>query len=198
MTTTIYLIRHGEIINPENTIYSRLPGFHLSERGEKQIENTAEFLLNKNIDEIYASPLERAKESAEIIRKKLAISTIRISEEIIESRTSYQGRRFDELDALQSEIFLKPKSPTDETIEQLAQRMLRFIKYIFHTYPEKHIAAVSHGDPIMALKTLIQYNSYNFTLFKTDHYAQQGEVYEIKSDDQNNFSITSIYKPNIS
>src|SRR5258708_4717920 len=111
MQSTIYLIRHGEVHNPEGIIYGRLPNFGLSEKGKMEVEKTAEFLKNKEIDDIYASPLDRAKQSAEIIQNKLKLSTIQIADEITEVKTSYQGRKFIELDMLQSEVYLKPLDP---------------------------------------------------------------------------------------
>jgi len=195
MQTIIYLIRHGDFTNTDGLIYGRMPGFHLNENGKKQLEKTAQFLQDKSIDEIYASPLERAKESAAIVQKKLGLPAIHISEEIIEIKTSYQGMKFSDLDPLQSEVYLKPLSPSDETIEQLARRMMKFLRYIYQTYPGKRIAAVSHGDPIMALKAEIKHHSYEFLPFKTDEYVQHGEVYEITSDENNKLSIKTVFKP---
>ena len=33
VATTIHLMRHGEVHNPEGVLYGRLPGYRLSERG---------------------------------------------------------------------------------------------------------------------------------------------------------------------
>ena len=30
--TTIHLMRHGEVHNPEGVLYGRLPGYHLSDQ----------------------------------------------------------------------------------------------------------------------------------------------------------------------
>jgi len=195
MTTTIYLIRHGEVNNPHNIIYGRLPGFHLTDVGKKQLEDAAKYLKNKHIDEIYTSPLLRAKESAGIIQKVLGLPIIHISEEILEVKTSYQEMKFSDLDALQSEVYLKPLNPSDETVEQIANRMMKFIRYLIQTYPGKTIAVVSHGDPIMAVKAEIKRHSYEFLPFKTDDYIQHGEIYEITGDKNNNFSIKAVFKP---
>lgn len=39
-----------------------------------------------------------------------------------------------------------------ETIEQLSQRMQKFISQIVKLYKGKNVAVVSHGDPIMIVK----------------------------------------------
>ena len=44
MTTTIYLLRHGEVYNPEGIIYGHLPGYWLNEVGRGQVRTAGEFL----------------------------------------------------------------------------------------------------------------------------------------------------------
>ena len=196
MTTTIFLIRHGEVHNPEGTLYGRLPNFGLSYKGKQQLEKTAEYLKDKKISQIYASPLQRARESAEINRNKLNLPETTITEEILEVRTSYEGGKFTDLDPLQSEVYLKPLHPNDETVEQIATRMQKFINQLIRTNPGKNIAVVSHGDPIVILKTVIQNKELSFNIFKTNDYIRQGEVYQIISDDAN-LSIKSVFTPQV-
>ena len=33
VSTTVHLLRHGEVHNPTGVLYGRLDGYHLSERG---------------------------------------------------------------------------------------------------------------------------------------------------------------------
>ena len=66
-TTTIHFIRHGEVHNPDEIYYGRLPGFYLSARGRLQAEATAQVLREQKLDAIFTSPMERAVETAEII-----------------------------------------------------------------------------------------------------------------------------------
>jgi broad specificity phosphatase PhoE len=194
MQTIIYLIRHGEVNNPQEIIYGRLSNYGLSEKGKLEAQKTAEFLEDKHIDEIYSSPLERATQTAEIIRTKLKLRTIHITDEITEVKTSYQGKKFNDLDKLQSEVYLKPLDPSDETIEQLAHRMEIFIKELLSKHQGKHLLVVSHGDTIMALKAVIKNTPLEFLPFKTDHYIQHAEVYQVTYEG-NNLSIKEIFKP---
>ena len=64
----IYLVRHGE--NPANITKEfscRHVDYSLTAKGVVQAQQTAAFFADKGIDEIYASPLKRAAETAEII-----------------------------------------------------------------------------------------------------------------------------------
>ena len=58
--TTVHLLRHGEVHNPEKVLYGRLPGYRLSERGEAQAKTVAAALADDNITVLLASPLQRA------------------------------------------------------------------------------------------------------------------------------------------
>ncbi|MEV7908248.1 histidine phosphatase family protein, partial [Streptomyces anulatus] len=40
-TTIVHLLRHGEVHNPANILYGRLPGYHLSETGRQMAELVA-------------------------------------------------------------------------------------------------------------------------------------------------------------
>lgn len=198
MQTTIYLVRHGEVNNPDGIIYGRLPHFPMTKRGKEEIEQVAAFLADKNISAIYASPLERTKQTAEIIQKKLGHSEIYYSDQILETRTSYEGGKFNKLDKLQSEVYLKPLDPSDETLEDIAQRMMIFLHGVINKNEGKQVVIVSHGDPIMVLKAKIKHGTkpIDFYTFKTDDYVQHGEVYEITSED-NQLSLKSVFKPTI-
>jgi len=63
----VHLVRHGEVHNPGRIRYGRLLGYHLSERGRQQAQQAAARLEAWPDPVIYASPLERAVETAEII-----------------------------------------------------------------------------------------------------------------------------------
>jgi len=198
MTTTIYLIRHGEANNPEGIIYGRLPKFGLSALGKKEAEEVAEFLKDKDISAIYSSPLERTKQTAEIIQKQLGLKEIHFSEQITEGKTSYEGKKFKSLDKLQSEVYLKPLDPSDETLDEIAQRMMIFLHGVINMNDGKQVVIVSHGDPIMALKAKIKHPSrpLEFLSFKTDNYIQHAEVYAITAED-NQLTLKPAFKPQI-
>jgi probable phosphoglycerate mutase len=68
----LYYVRHGE--NPANLTkeFSCLHiDYGLTEKGILQARQTADYFRDKHIHEIYASPLKRARETAEIIAAAL-------------------------------------------------------------------------------------------------------------------------------
>jgi len=65
---TLYLVRHGENrANLTKEFSHRLIDYPLTPKGVLQAQQTAEFFRDKAIHAIYTSPLQRARQTAEII-----------------------------------------------------------------------------------------------------------------------------------
>ena len=92
-TTTVHLLRHGEVHNPEGVLYGRRDGYHLSDRGQEMARVVAEAIRDRDITHVVSSPLERAQETA---RPLAAARGIEISTDprIIESTNVFEGKRF--------------------------------------------------------------------------------------------------------
>lgn len=150
MKTVIYLVRHGEVFNPKQICYGRLPGFPLSDVGRKQAHALGKHLSDKKLSAIYASPQERAQETASIIASYhtdiQVIPDVRLSE--VNSLT--QGRTIAELAGLWYD-FYKPEYTKlgSETLSDIWKRMQSSIRDIVTRHKGQEIAVVSHGDPIM-------------------------------------------------
>jgi probable phosphomutase (TIGR03848 family) len=75
--TLIYLVRHAENdYLTKGKLAGWIPGVHLNDRGRKQAEAIAEILSRAKPKAIYASPLERAMETAEPLAEQLGKSVI--------------------------------------------------------------------------------------------------------------------------
>ena len=90
--TRIHLIRHGEVYNPDGVLYGRLPGFRLSDKGNRQAQAVADALADRDIVAVIASPLQRAQETAAPIaaRHNLTVDT---DPDLIESANFFEGKR---------------------------------------------------------------------------------------------------------
>ncbi|MGK7923333.1 MAG: histidine phosphatase family protein [Trichodesmium sp.] len=72
MSTRVILVRHGQsTYNIERRIQGRLDASVLTETGQNTARQVGEALKNLKFDAIYASPLQRAKQTAEIIHSYL-------------------------------------------------------------------------------------------------------------------------------
>src|SRR5882757_7035773 len=90
--TTVHVMRHGEVFNPNKILYGRLPDFHLSELGRQMAKAAAEALAGRDVTHVVASPLERAQESAEPIAAEFKLD-IATDIRLIESVNYFEGKR---------------------------------------------------------------------------------------------------------
>ena len=81
---SIIFLRHGQATNnTERVLAGRTPGIPLTEKGIDQAEKAAKFLEDMNISAIYSSPIQRAKNTAEIVGKHNSID-VKIDDRLIE------------------------------------------------------------------------------------------------------------------
>ncbi|MFB9251337.1 histidine phosphatase family protein [Sphaerisporangium melleum] len=89
-STVVHLLRHGEVHNPQNLLYGRLPGYHLSDNGRSMAELVAKAFAGRDIVALYSSPLERAQETAAPIAETLDLP-ITSDARLIEADNIFQG-----------------------------------------------------------------------------------------------------------
>ncbi len=160
--TRIYLIRHADVENPRRLLYGHLPGFPLSERGRAQAVELGLRLRDRAVQRIVHSPLERARETAHLIRDQLPEQVPLIPEpELREAEFSryLQGVPFWQI-PVRRPLWLVHKArrgllPGDEAIDRLGGRLLEVMFRVARDYPADASALVSHADPLQAAWVLI-------------------------------------------
>ena len=90
-TTVVHLLRHGEVHNPDGVLYGRLPGYHLSANGRMMAAAAADYFDGRPIAAIFASPLERAQETAAPVAERLGLEIV-TNDLLIESANVLEGR----------------------------------------------------------------------------------------------------------
>lgn len=90
--TTVHLLRHGEVYNPDKVLYGRLPNFHLSELGRQMADRVGDVLARRDITVITSSPLERAQETAAPLAAHLDL-VVGIDERLVEADNVFEGQR---------------------------------------------------------------------------------------------------------
>jgi broad specificity phosphatase PhoE len=91
--TVVHLLRHGEVDNPDGILYGRLPGYRLSETGQKMAERVAHTVKGRDITHLVSSPLERAQETAQPIGEALGLE-IGTDPRVIEADNAFEGMKF--------------------------------------------------------------------------------------------------------
>ncbi len=87
-------MRHGEVHNPGRVLYGRLPEFRLSGAGRAMAAAAAAHVagLERPVTALYASPLQRTRESAEPFAEAFGLDPV-IDERIIEPTNVFEGKR---------------------------------------------------------------------------------------------------------
>lgn len=142
----IYLTRHGQTDwNVQKKVMGRCDE-PLNETGLKQAEETRDNLMNTKIDIILCSPLQRAKQTAEIINDARNIPII-YDDRLIE-------RDFGEFEGMQTKDFdfdgywdyyKNEKYNQAENIQNFFERIYNFLNDIIEKYQDMNVLIVAHG-----------------------------------------------------
>ena len=156
MTASILLVRHGE--NPANLtrqLSCRFVDFSLTDRGRRQAEALAQHLSAGHegaVEAVFASPLRRARETADIIGEQLGLETT-VLEELRELDCGeLEGRSDVEAWALHDEIDRAWVSgvagatfPGGEDLPTLLERFGAGLRAIVERNPGGRSVAVGHA-----------------------------------------------------
>ena len=157
LTTTVHMLRHGEVHNPEKILYGRLPGYRLSARGEAMAAAAAAALAGRDVTYLVASPLERAQQTAAPIAETLRLP-VDTDERLIESANWFEGKRFGVGDgALKNpSVWPKLRNPFrpswGEPYLDIARRMTAALHDARDRAAGHEAVCVSHQLPIWTLR----------------------------------------------
>ncbi len=149
--TTIWLARHGEAHNPRNMLYGRLPRVGLSAEGARQARALGELLAPRPLHAIYSSPMLRARKTAAVMGTFHPSLHVRVTRDLHEVLTGWDGHPLSDLDAIGWDFYHHRRTPRDERMEDIRDRMRRWVRHVLERYPGQEVAGVSHGDPILIL-----------------------------------------------
>src|SRR5919202_3499467 len=110
--TTIWLARHGEVHNPSNVLYGRMPRVRLTPEGRRQAQALAEFLGPRPLAAVYSSPMLRARRTAAaILERHPALERVRIDSDLQEVRTGWEGEPLAAPEAIGWDFYTNPRHP---------------------------------------------------------------------------------------
>lgn len=171
--TRIYLLRHGQ---SEANISKVLAGHldsKLTDQGRQEAQRRAGSLSGHRIDHFYASDLQRARITAEIIAQQFNKS-VSLSPLLRErSFGEYEGVLFDEylkvfktkleafeaLKTLEEKLSFKFHSDIESEQEVLA-RLTTFFRQVVLQHQGQTVLAVSHGGMIRSLLASLEWASH--------------------------------------
>lgn len=192
---TIYLVRHGE--NRANITHEfsyKLVDYPLTEKGVLQAEQTAAFLRGKQIDEVYASPLKRARQTAEIIAQAQGLP-VTVMEHFREINVgSLEGREpnaenwglHDRIVQDWQDGHHETSFPDGENYNELLQRLRTGLLEVTAQKQGKRIVIVGHGGiftrtmrdicPTVDIRTIISQGNYNCSITQIELTTEDGQI----------------------
>ncbi len=151
-------MRHGATPTTGKTLPGRAPGLHLAEKGRAQAEAVAERIaaMERRPTAVYASPLERTRETAAPIASALGLR-VRTAPGLIEADvgewTEKSLRRLARTKEW-SNVHRWPggfRFPGGESFADVSVRGMAAVLGLVARHPGQSIVAVSHADPIKAI-----------------------------------------------
>jgi broad specificity phosphatase PhoE len=152
--TTFFLIRHGATDPMTSRIAGRMPGVHLNEVGQTQAARLPDRLQQFGIEAVYSGPLERVRETAEPLCRRLGL-TLKVAPEFDEiDFGDWTNCAFDDLASdPRWQQFNRVRSstapPNGELMLEAQTRALRKMAELCAQH--RTVAIVSHGDVLRAV-----------------------------------------------
>ncbi len=147
----ISLIRHGEseanvghFINDDPT-----KPVHLTSKGKAQAQALAIELQGELFTHAYVSEFPRAQETLKILLHGKTLS-VQVDPRLNERKSGMDGQP---VNAFNDQIAHDPlhfKTPGGESFMEQMQRLRNFLDDVASRYPDAHVVAVAHENPILA------------------------------------------------
>lgn len=154
--TIVLLVRHGQTPTTGTVLPGRAPGLHLSETGTGQAEHAARRIAALGtVRAVYASPLERARDTAAPIARACGLRT-RVRAGLDECDFgAWTGRKLADLRRKPEwqTVQHRPSAfrfPGGESFAEMQARITGALTRLAADHPGETIVAVSHADPIKA------------------------------------------------
>jgi broad specificity phosphatase PhoE len=163
----LYLIRHGQSASNQARVEGRLGEFDppLTAIGEAQAERVGERMASYGVDAIYASPLQRAYNTAKPIATRTGI-TIKVIEDLQEINEPTRAGSVDpnanretaDHRAIKARFEVEPtwdNLPGGESSAHFRERIGRAFAQIVEECPGKKVAIACHGGVIQTYVAMV-------------------------------------------
>jgi probable phosphoglycerate mutase len=154
--TVVLLVRHGQTPTTGKLLPGRAPGLHLSDTGQAQAKAVGERLAAvPKIAAIYASPLERTRETAAPLAAALGMK-VKIDKGLLEADIGdWTGMDFKTVRKAPEwkQVHQYPSGfrfPGGESFVEMQTRIVSALERLRAAHPGETIVAVSHADTIKA------------------------------------------------
>jgi broad specificity phosphatase PhoE len=156
VTTTILLARHGESDWNRSKRWQGFADRPLTDLGRQQAAELARRLEDTELDAVYSSDLQRARETAEIVARSKGL-TVETTPDLREVDVgSWSGLTRAEAEVRYPELYARWLQGGEgwedgETYEELGERVIPAIQRIAKGHEGERVLVVAHGGTIRAI-----------------------------------------------
>ncbi|MBV9326330.1 MAG: histidine phosphatase family protein [Chloroflexi bacterium] len=194
--TTVWLARHGEVHNPNNVLYGRLPRVGLTAEGRRQAQALADTLRPRPLVAIYSSPMLRARRTADaVLAVHPELGRVRQDSDLIEVRTAWEGEPVEALEQIDWDFYSHPRHPDDDTLHAIHDRMQRWLGRVLRRHAGHEVLGVSHGDPILILVGTLAGLALDPRTIFPKPYIEPGVLYRLCFDAAGRFEDATLLVP---
>lgn len=168
-TTTLVLVRHAVTAQTGPLLSGRTPGIDLSEQGVGQAETVGQRLAALPVRAVYASPIERTRQTAAHIAGHHGLPVDELPGVIEADYGEWTGGTIAELAKtdLWRTVQIMPsraRFPGGESIPEMQVRMVAALEEVIARHAGELVVVVSHADPIKA--AIAHFNGVHLDLFQ--------------------------------
>lgn len=149
------LIRHAPTPETGRILTGRKPGVGLSVEGEEMAQRLAHSLAGVRLDALYASPVDRAWQTAEIVGAPHRLEPVVHGSFIENDYGKWVGRRMTDLYKLKAwrlvmSSLSRVRFPEGESMAEIQARAVEGCEDLASMHRRQTVAVVSHADVIRA------------------------------------------------
>lgn len=156
--TYIRFIRHGETDWNKEQRMQGWTDIPLNDTGKMQATKAALRLQDQSWDRLIASPLSRAKHTAEILNEHMQLP--------LYTMEAFRERRYGDVEGMlrvdRAKKYPSGEYPGAETREELTERVVDGINELHAQYPNKRMIISTHGGTINAILTYLSNGEIGF------------------------------------
>ena len=164
----VIFMRHGQAENNvSRTLVGRHIESHLTSQGREQVADVSKQLKRIPIDKVYASPVIRAMETAQIVCDTLGMS-YEVDERLYEIELGkLVGMNYEEVTTKYGDLFLRFYAEHDPILDSFGvepfaavkQRVKSLLDDALKKHEDSNVLMVTHLDPIKAaLSVMLELN----------------------------------------
>lgn len=156
--TTLFMIRHGRLINLDKTCFTGQADLPLSDEGWEETTNFLEPLSKKKFSLVLSSDLERTAKPAKFYSEAFNCP-LNLSKDLREINAGrWQNKSYEDVMRSEPEYLklryedpFKIPFPEGESLNDLKKRVLKFLQGILKSYRGENILLVGHAGVIRVI-----------------------------------------------